>query len=222
MKLRFFFCLALVLGGAITVPNGNAGILYAQAPNGGEQAVSNTLASRFLVQNHHLAPIKDLIIGRPFPVYFYTADYTNLLAGKLLSATKFIGWRYLLTCGTNLAELQLPYDEKKREWPGIGWQFYPALPSGRDPVLETLQAAERLSEVKKQDYELRYLDFMDLQFYAFWLHGKSSDIIIPVPVYGKWQDYRPYSESETIQILKGIIEEEMNEPAYTGPGIPVN
>jgi hypothetical protein len=112
MKLRLFFCLVLVLGGAFTVPNGNAGILYPQAPNGGEQAVSNTLASRFLVQNHHLAPIKDLIIGRPFPVYFYPVDYTNLFSGKLLSATKFIGWRYLLTCGTNSAELQLPYDEE--------------------------------------------------------------------------------------------------------------
>lgn len=207
MKLRLFLSLALVLGGAFTVLNGNAGILYPQAPNGGEQAISNALALSFLGQIDHLPPAKDFTIGRPFPVYFYTVDYTNLFSGQLLSATKFAGWCYLLTYGTNSAELQLPYDEKKREWPEIGCLFYPPVQIGCDPVLETLQAVEQLPQIKKQDYELRYLDFMDLQFYAFWLHGKSSDIIIPVPVYGKWQDYRPYSEGETIEILKRSIEE---------------
>jgi hypothetical protein len=205
MKLRLFLCLVLVLGGAFTVPNGNPGILYPQAPNGGGQAVPNALASKYLAQTHHLAPIKDLTIGRSFPVYFYPLKYTNLLSGQLLSATKFAGWRYLLTCGTNSAELQLPYDEEKREWPEIGWQFYPALPSGCDPVLMTLQVAERSPQIKKEDYELRYLSFLDIQFFAVWLHGKSSDIIIPVPVYGKWQDYRPYSEREIIELLKREI-----------------
>jgi hypothetical protein len=212
----------LVFGGALIIPKGSAGIVYPQAPAGAEQAVSNALASRFLVQMDHLPPAKDLTIGRPFPVYFYPVKYTNLLSGQLLSATKFAGWRYLLTYGTNAAELQLPYDQKKRDWPEIGWQFYPALPSGQDPALETLQAAERLPQVKKEDYELRYLNFMEIQFFAVWLHGKSSDIIIPMPVYGKWQDHRPYSEGEMIEILKREIENKMKEPAHTGPGYLVD
>jgi hypothetical protein len=222
MKPKLILCLALVLGGAIIVPNCNAGIVYPKAPDGGEQAVSNLLDSKYLKPLLHLPPAKYLTIARPFPVYFYPIKYTNLFSGQLLSETKFAGWRYLVTYGTNSAELQLPYDEEKREWPEIGWQFYPALPSGCDPVLKTLQAAERLPQVKKADYELRYLNFLDIQFFAVWLHGKSSDIIIPVPIYGNWQDYRPYSEREMIELLKREIENKMKEPAYKGVGFPVD
>ncbi len=205
-KLRLFFGLAIVLGDTFAVLNSNAVILYSKAPNAGGQAVSNVLASRIFVQMDHLPAAKDWTIGRPFPVYFYPLKYTNLFSGRLLSTVKFAGWRYLLTSGTNSAELQLPYDEKKREWSKIGWQYYPALQIGFDPILQTLRAAEQLPQVKKEDYELRYLDFTDLQFYSFWLHGKSSDIIIPVPVYGNWHDYRPYSDGEIIEILKRAIE----------------
>jgi len=205
MKSKSILSLALALGGAFIILNCNAGILYPKAPDEGEQAASNVLDSRFFKPFSRLPPAKDLTLAKPFPVYFYPIKYTNLSSGQLLSATKFAGWRYLLTYGTNSAELQLPYDKQKRQWPEIGWQFYHALPSGCDPVLKTLQAAERLPQIKKADYELRYLSFLDIQFFAVWLHGKSSDIIIPVPVYGKWQDYRAYSEREIIELLKREI-----------------
>jgi hypothetical protein len=170
----------------------------------------------------HLPPAKDLTIARPFPVYFYGMNYTNLLSSHLLSATKLGSWRFLLTDGTNSAGLDLGYDQKNGRWAEFGYCFYPPCPKFSDPVLETLRAAERLPQVKKEDYELRYLNFLDIQFFAVWLHGKSSDIIMPVPVYGKWQDFRPYSEPEMIERLKREIEGEMKKSAYKGPGILVN
>jgi hypothetical protein len=162
----------------------------------------------------HLPPAKDLTISRPFGVYCYGTNYTNLISGRLLSAARLYSWRFMLTDGTNSAGLDLVYDKKNGGWQEIGGCFYPARPNSSNPVLETLQAAERLPQVKKGDCELRYLNFMDIQFFAVWLHGKSSDIILPVPVYGKWQDYRPYSEHEMIELLKREVEDKMtNRPA---------
>jgi hypothetical protein len=163
-----------------------------------------------------------LTIARPFGVYRYGINYTNLFSGQFLSATKFSGWLFLLTDGTNSAGLHLGYGEKNQKWPEMGWTFYPVRPNSSDPLLQTLLAAEKLPQVRNQDYELRYLDFMPLQFYAFWLHGKSGDVIVPVPIYGKWQDFRPYSENEVAKILRREIEEKMKQPPYKGPGIPVD
>jgi hypothetical protein len=222
MPIKFFLCLALVLGGAFIAPNCNADIIYPQAPAGGEQAVSNTLDSKFLKHFAHLPPPPNLTIARPFGVYYYTINDTNLFSGRFLSATKFAGWRFLLTSATNSAGLQLGYDEKNQGWLVMEWIFYNPRPITSDPVLQTLRATENLPQAKKQDYELRYLDFRQLQFCAVWLHGKSNDIIIPVPMYGKWQDFRPYSEGEIAGILKREIEEKMKQPRYKGPGIPVD
>jgi hypothetical protein len=221
MLPKLILCLALVLSGGFIVPNCNAGIVYPKAPDGGEQAVSNALGSSFLKPLTRLLPAKDLTIARPFGVYCYGMNYTNLLSGQLLSAAKLCSWRFLLTDGTNSAGLDLGYDKKNGGWQQIGWSLPPAHPNFSDPVLETLQAAERLPQVKKKDYELRYLNFLEIQFFAVWLHGKSGDIIIPVPVYGKWRDYRPYSEREMIKLLKREIKNKMKEPAYKGLGYPV-
>ena len=70
IAIKIFLCLALILGGAFIAPNINAGIIYAQAPDGGVQAVSNALDSSFLKPMTHLPPIKDLTIARPFRVYW--------------------------------------------------------------------------------------------------------------------------------------------------------
>jgi hypothetical protein len=229
-KFQVILCLALVLSGAFIVPDCNAAIVYPTAPDGGELAVSNLLDSSFVKPWIHLPPATDVTVARPFGVYFYGTNYTNLLSGQLLTAAKLSAWRFLLTDGTNSAGLDLDYDkmkggwpeiEKNGSWPRVDWSFYPAHPNFSDPVLKTLQAAERLPQVKKEDYELRYLNFYEIQFFAVWLHGKSSDIIIPVPVYGKWQGYRPYSEREMIKLLKREIEDKMKEPPYKGPGLPV-
>jgi hypothetical protein len=131
MKLMLLLCFAGVLGGVITVFNGYADILYPQAPNGGEQAVSNALTSNIFtnttLQNYqmwHLPPPKDLTIGRPFRFYFYPINYTNLYSGKLLSVVRFAAWDYPLTYGTNWAQLILPFKEKVGNgWNSTGYLF---------------------------------------------------------------------------------------------------
>lgn len=170
----------------------------------------------------HLPPSKNLTIARPFGVYGYGLNYTNILSGRLLSATKLNSWRFMLTDGTISAGLDLGYDNKKAGWPEMGWSFHPARPNNSDPVLATPQAAATLPQVQKADYELRYLNFLELQFFAVWLHGQSNDIIIPVPVYGKWQDYRPCSEREMIERLKPETENRKKTPAHKGAGLPVD
>lgn len=222
MKTKLILRLTLVLIGRFIISDCDAAIVYPKAPYGGEQAVSHLLDSRFLKPLTQLAPDTDLTIARPFGVYRYEMNYTNLFSGRFLSATRLCAWRFLLTDGTNSAGVDLGYDEKKRAWPEIGGIFYFACPNLKDPVLQTLRVAEQLPQVKKQDYELRYLDFMDLQYYAFWLHGKSSDIIIPVPIYGEWEDYRPYSEGEMLKRLELEVEKRLKKPAYKGSGFPVD
>ncbi|HTR41095.1 MAG TPA: hypothetical protein VMH87_05725 [Pseudomonadales bacterium] len=219
--IKFLFCFTLVLACAFIIPNGKAAILYPQAPEGGVQAVSNALDSKFLKPVTHLPPAKDLTISMPVGVYYYVLKYTNLFSGQFLSATRLSAWRFFLADVTNSAALQLGYDAKKEEWQVTEWTFYHARSKSSDPFLQTLRVAENLPQVKEQDYELRYLDLVQFPFSAFWLHGKSNDIIIPVPMYGKWQDLRPYSESEMTGILKREMEEKMKQPRYKAPGIPV-
>jgi hypothetical protein len=72
-----------------------------------------------------------------------------------------------------------------------------------------LQKAEELPQVQKQDYECRYLDLPFL-FHAIWLHGKSDDIIIPLPpTWNEWNAYQPYSESEITKLLKPEAEQKI-------------
>jgi hypothetical protein len=217
LKLRHPLSLALVLSVAFIVPNLRAAILYPQAPPGAEESASNALDSKFLEPTTHLPATRDLSISRPFGVYWYDINFTNPFSGSFLSARTLVGWHFLLSDGTNSAAVQLRYDEDKREWPPLGWTFYCPCPISSDAIRRTLQAMEQLPQVQKQDYELRYLDFMSLKFSAFWLHGKSGDIIMPVADYDKWQDYHIYSEKEVIQILKREVKEMLKRPPQKGP-----
>ena len=84
-------------------------------------------------------------------------------------------------------------------------------------IPEALQIAEQLSQVKKQDYEPRLLDSAPILFVAVWLHGKSDDIIIPLPpTFGRWKAYQPYSESEMIKLLKPEAKKKLKEPPGMG------
>ena len=84
-------------------------------------------------------------------------------------------------------------------------------------IPEALQIAEQLPQVKKQDYEPRFLDSAPILFVAVWLHGKSDDIIIPLPpTFGRWNAYQPYSESEMIKLLEPEAKKKFKEPAGMG------
>jgi hypothetical protein len=127
----------------------------------------------------------------------------------LLILGMFVG--YLLIHGTNAVGVAfLTADEKTGkslkcvELAGTGFS------NGR---LEALLIAEQLPQVKKQDYELRSLDMPWLLFSAVWLHGKSNDIIVPLPDHWKrWNRDQPYSEGEIIKILKPEAQRKLKFP----------
>jgi hypothetical protein len=77
-------------------------------------------------------------------------------------------------------------------------------------TLEAMRRAEQLPQIKAQDFELRRLDCPSVLFVAVWLHGKSDDIIIPLPpTGGRWNAYQPYSESEMIKLLQPEAEKKL-------------
>jgi hypothetical protein len=80
-------------------------------------------------------------------------------------------------------------------------------------TLEALRMAEALPQVKKQDYELRFLDIPVVYFVAVWLHAESDDILIPLPpAFGRWSAYQPCSESDMIKLLKPEAKKVLKQP----------
>jgi hypothetical protein len=215
MNPKLLLCLAFVLSG---LPGHlcRAAIIYPRAPEGGQQMVYD-FANFFAQKN--LPPFKGLKIENltiTAPYQSYSAG-TNLVAGKLLSAAvlgRDGGWQYLLIRGANAVGLaRLKADEKT----GKALKCY-ELDSGLvNERLVALHIAEHLPEVKNQDYELRSLDMPWIFFSAMWLHGKSDDIIIPLPDrWGRWNGYQPYSESQMVKVLQPIAEKQSKKKWLPG------
>jgi hypothetical protein len=80
-------------------------------------------------------------------------------------------------------------------------------------IPKALQMAEQLPQVKKGDYEPRLLDISPILFVAVWLHGKSDDIIIPLPpTFERWNAYQAYSEKQMVELLKPATKKKLKEP----------
>ena len=213
MKPKLILCLALVLSGICP-----AAIIYPKVPDGGRQIImeyaTETLRSdpRFLGGFH----IAELIIAAPYENYY--VGVTNLASGKFLSAIKSNGyWTYLFMHGTNaVGDAGLMADEKTgkaMKANGLGSSDF------SKETLAAIRIAEQLPQIKKQDYEIRRLDIPSILFVAVWLHGKSDDIIIPLPpTFGRWNDYQPYSESEMIKLLKPEAKKKLEEISKEPPG----
>jgi hypothetical protein len=74
-------------------------------------------------------------------------------------------------------------------------------------ALDALRVAERLPQVTKQDYEIRYLKILAVYFVAVWLHAQSDDILIPLaPCPKSLNANHPYSESQVMELLKAPIQ----------------
>jgi hypothetical protein len=196
MKPKFLLCLALGLGGPL-IYNCHAAITYPKAPEGGKQIVEKYLAPE-LVRPLGITNVQDLTIADPF------AEYAggNLVSGEFLTESKLFTWHYLLMRGTNsVGSADLRAGEKLK-FVSLGKSHFD------NPTLEGVRVADQLTQVKKQNYELRCLNVAPLFFSAIWLHSESNDIIIPLPDrWKRWNAYQPYSESETVGILKPIMQE---------------
>ena len=209
MKPAYWLCLVLFSG--VVDDCCRSAIVYPKAPDGGRQIVSEGLKSLSRSISRYLEghQAEDLTIADPLRDYSF--GLTNLVSGQFLSAAKPGAWRYLLMHGTNaVAAAELVVG---------GQNGNPLKFAGLDTsdfsrkTLEGLQRAERLPQVNRQDYEVRRLDCPSILFVALWLHGKSGDIIIPLPpTFGRWKPYQAYSQSQMMNLLKPTAIKKLKEP----------
>jgi len=200
MKSKLLFCLTLVLSD-LPGHNCSAAIIFPKAPEGGRQIIYERVDRHLRAFPRFFGGLKieELTIADSHQIY--SAVPRDVISGKLLSAARLTGWRYLLTHGTNAVGEAWLYANPEA---GKALKFI-SLFGDRfaQPTLVALRQAEELPQVKKQDYEFRYLNMPSMSFFAVWLRGKSDDIIIPLPpTSGMWNAYQPYSQSQIIKLLK--------------------
>ena len=191
MKLKFILLPALFLTGLC-----NAALIYVDSSPEEQQSVCNSVRT-ILQQNPAFSNdlhTEDLMIKAPCRKYF--VEPRDVAAGRLLSAAKSGGWRFLLFHGTNAIGgtdcMSDPKSAKPLACVEFGTNNYP---------METIIRAEQLPQIKRQDYEVRL--FGASIFHGLWLHAKANDIFIPANSgFGKLQAFRPYSEAQLIKVLQ--------------------
>jgi hypothetical protein len=199
MNKKLLLGLALVLSGYC-----HADIIYPQEPEGGRQMVMQ-FASEFVGKN--LPPFKGIETTNDLSFWHALPCYS---AGDLASGHLLVGatsgwngqqpWKYVFLHGTSVVGNAFLLMDEKAEKPikctSLGNDAF------SEETIEALQTAERWPQVQAQDYEIRLLNDMLVSFEAVWLHGKTNDIVIPLPpTYGRLDAYQPYSESQIIKIL---------------------
>jgi hypothetical protein len=176
-----------------------------QAPEEGREIIANSVGEILRTQPPGGAGVlqdlrtDDLAVAEPHQAF--VVGLGDLAAGKLLKAARPAGWRYLLIQGTSaVAEIELDSGEGSRG--SLDFRGLHQTPFS-NATLKALRMAEELPQVKKQDYELRFLTIPSVYLAAVWLHGDSGDIIIPIhqPPAGL-QTNRPYSEKAVITALQ--------------------
>ena len=175
-------------------------IIFPKATEEGRQIAYEHIAWTLRVTPGFLkgARIEELTIADLYQNY--CCKPKDITLGRLLSAAKPTTWRYLVMRGTNaVGTVELKADKKT----GKALKVVAFHRSRNIEMLEALHVAEKLPQVKKGDYEFRYLNIFPIYFFAVWIHERSDDIIIPMPPgYGIWNAYQPYSEKEIIKILQ--------------------
>jgi hypothetical protein len=203
MKSKLLLCLALVLS-----VHCHAAIFCPKAPEEGWRFASDKISN--VIQKfpniHKGLKVEDLTITNALKVYDFSPQ--AVVSSNVLSSAKFSGWQYLFGHGTNVFSVWLninPKDGKLIRRAGVSEGGY------FQSILVGLQKAEDLPQVRKQDYECRFLSSPFL-FRAIWLHGKSDDIVIPLPpTWNEWNAYQPYSEGEIIKLLKPAAESKLRQ-----------
>src|ERR1044072_8550057 len=145
---------------------------------------------------------EDLATSACYKVYF--VGFWDLIEGRLLSAAKLKGWRYLIfnqDRAVVAAELQTGGDQVRFSNINRG----PFV----DSAVEAVTFAENLEIVRKENFELRALEISPLYFVSLWLHG-PQDLLIPLrPAPNELEPLRVYEESELIQPLRGLAEKHL-------------
>jgi hypothetical protein len=216
MKRKLLLCLALVLSGGSRIDNCDAAIIFPKQAEEYRSIAYQETVSFYHDANPSFAPknlqTDKLNVTNGFRWYWF--NDRSVLSGKLLPPANSTGrgWNYMIMCGTNMIGVMgLARDTNH-------WSFEFPIYSGatlrgqQDPIWAALEKAERLPQVKDQDYEFRYLTYANMDFPMIWLHGKSDDMLIPTSGgYGKWKAYHPYSEKQIVKLLKPEVEDELKQ-----------
>lgn len=181
---------------AITIPTGPAGGRELVAQNVAEILESQSTSAGGLLKDLRAA---ELAIADPHRCYFVSLE--DLIAGRLLEAAEPVSWRYLLIQRNSaLAEAELTeVSKRKLEFNGLHQSPF------SNATLIVLRIAEKLPEVQKRDYELRYLKIPSVYLAAVWLHRKDDNLLMPlIQPPGGLQENRPYSEKEVLKALRPV------------------
>lgn len=187
--------------------NCGAAIIYPKAPKGGQEIAHEYVAWTLQATPNFFRGVRIDKVAVVNPHQNYTVDPQDVTSGNLLSAAKATAWRYLVMDGANaIGVAELKADKKADK----GLKVVAVYQGVGPKILVALQEADKLSQVKKEDYEFRFLNLAPISFFAVWLHGKTDDIIIPLPpTWDKWKAYWPYSEGEMIKLLKPVCDGKM-------------
>jgi hypothetical protein len=136
--------------------------------------------------------------------HVYRLNSQSLLNGKLLEGAEIYIRQYrnfFLLCETNVLGFTGIHQDAAGKWETANGCVY--FPPQAARMWTALQTAEKLPQVHKQDYELRFI--MDTHLWAIWLHGQSDDIILPVDSQhskAHWLSGHPYSPSELMKLIE--------------------
>jgi hypothetical protein len=212
-----YLAAALVLGYSFAMA-GHAALVYPPAPEGGKEMVFAHLDAKFL----NVSSTNGLTVGEP--CVEYTVGLNKLAAGQFLAAATPGNRVYLIIQGTNAigaADLHVGKPGRTGAADGGTGLVFVGLnrPFQPDDPLQAVRSAGQLPQVKQGDYEVRRLNIPSLLFQAIWLHGKTDDLILPLPnTFGRWKAFQPYSADEMIKLLKPEAEKKMEAIQRLGPG----
>lgn len=143
--------------------------------------------------------IDQLTISDPIPNY--NVGLMDLAAGQFLASARPAGWTCLFTTQSGAPAGAAGVIEDKTSSTALRFNgLYQT--NFTSETLEAMRRAEQLPQVQKSDHELRRLDCPAVHFVALWLHGRSDDIILPLPpTFGRWNAYQSYSAEQISKLL---------------------
>ena len=187
-------------------------IVHSTPPEGGSSLVQKSLSRLNRGRSLRALSFANRAVkefGHVQPHKIYTVGLSDLVNGKLLSAAKETGWRYILVAdGKCVGEVELGSHQavSKRGEAALEFRALHESPFAAATV-DALNVAEGLDVVKRDEYEVRFLKCIAVYFAALWLHAMNDDLLIPLVTPPPGLDAeKPYSEQEIIAALRPIAE----------------
>lgn len=159
------------------------------------------LAARVLSEGVDDRTAPNLAVAVPHLVYF--VGFNDVVEGRVLSAARPTGWRYLLLDGdTARAAVEITVNDDGSV------EGFSHVDEG--PFVESMVAgvtfAEEFEASRGGDYELRLLSVPSLYLIALWLHG-ADDLLVPLaPTPGGLDTQHAYTEEEILSSLSDLIQ----------------